>query len=219
MAELGVGHGVHRRRPPGLDGVVWTQCYHGGRANRLAGDAPAACGNARDTREIRDRAGAAGIRPGFFTFVGYWRAACTGRFLGDCHLRAQATSTGLNGLDGRRRRCLPAAAFSALLSFVVAGCGTITAQTGSSAYIAPGKFDVYTCSDIAERGQIVQKRKDELEQLIGRASGGAGGSVVSAIAYRAEYMQSRDELVELSRASADKQCASKSPWASGRAVF
>jgi hypothetical protein len=111
------------------------------------------------------------------------------------------------------------AVLGALLSSALAGCGTITAQTGSSAYIAPGKFDIYTCSDIAERGQIVQKRKDELEQLMGRASGGAGGSIVNSIAYRTEYMQNRDELTELSRASADKQCASKSPWSSGRAVF
>jgi len=106
-----------------------------------------------------------------------------------------------------------------LLSFVLAGCGTITAQTGTSAYIAPGKFDVYTCSDITERTQVVQKRKDELEQLMGRASDGGGGSIVNAVAYQAEYRQSRDELVELSRASADKQCASKSQWSSGRAVF
>jgi len=108
---------------------------------------------------------------------------------------------------------------AALLSAILAGCGTITAQTGSSAYIAPGKFEVYTCSDIDERTQIVQKRKDELEQLMGRAGAGAGGSIVNTIAYRTEYLQNRDELIELSRASADKQCASKSPWSSGRAVF
>ena len=92
-------------------------------------------------------------------------------------------------------------------------------QTGGSAYIAPGRFEVYTCSDINERTQVVQKRKDELEQLMGRASDGPGGGIVNTIAYRSEYLQSRDELLELSKASADKQCASKSQWSSGRAVF
>jgi len=105
------------------------------------------------------------------------------------------------------------------MAVAVSACGTVTSQTGTSAYIAPGKFDVYTCSDIGERTQIVQKRKDELEQLMGRASGGSGGGIVNTIAYQAEYQQSRDELAELSRASADKQCASKSQWSSGRAVF
>jgi hypothetical protein len=135
--------------------------------------------------------------------------------IGDCHLRARSLSNGLNRAAGH----LLAAALCVLFALLLSGCGTITAQTGTSAYIAPGKFDVYTCSDITERTQHVQKRKDELEQLMGRASDGGGGAIVNAIAYQAEYQQSRDELVELSKASADKQCASKSQWSSGRAVF
>lgn len=101
----------------------------------------------------------------------------------------------------------------------LAGCGSITAETGTSAYIAPGRFNIYTCGDIDNRQQEVQRRKNELEQLMGRASEGAGGSVVNAIAYRAEYIQSRDELKELSKASADKQCSAQSPWSSKRALF
>jgi hypothetical protein len=138
----------------------------------------------------------------------------TGHF-GECHLSARSLSNGLNRAGGH----LLTAAVGVLFALALSGCGSITAQTGTSAYIAPGRFNVYTCSDITERTQIVQKRKDELEQLMGRASDGAGGSFVNAIAYQAEYQQSRDELVELSRASADKQCASKSQWSSGRAVF
>lgn len=101
----------------------------------------------------------------------------------------------------------------------LAGCGSITAETGTSAYIAPGRFNIYTCEDIDNRQQQVERRKNELEQLMGRASEGAGGSVVNAIAYRAEYTQSRDELKELSKASADKQCSAQSPWSSKRALF
>ena len=40
-----------------------------------------------------------------------------------------------------------------------------------------------------------------------RASQGAGGEFVNAIAYRAEYAQGRGDLSELAKARADKQCA------------
>lgn len=111
-----------------------------------------------------------------------------------------------------------------LLSGAVSACGSITmdtikSETGPSAYFAPGGFYMYTCSDLDRRLMQVIKRKNELEQLMGRASGGAGGSVVNVIAYRTEYMQSRDELVELSHAAADKQCSTNSQFSSGRAVF
>jgi hypothetical protein len=64
-----------------------------------------------------------------------------------------------------------------MLSGVLSGCGSITAETGSSAYVAPGKYDVYTCTDIDRQVQATQKRKAELEQLMGRASEGAGGAI------------------------------------------
>jgi len=113
------------------------------------------------------------------------------------------------------RLCVSLAVLCAGLS----ACSSITAETGRSAYIAPGRFDVYTCSDIDERARGMQRRKEELEQLMGKASEGAGGSIVNTIAYRAEYLQARDDLAELAHASADKQCATKSQWSSGRAVF
>jgi hypothetical protein len=106
-----------------------------------------------------------------------------------------------------------------MLSGALSGCGSITAETGSSAYVAPGKYDVYTCTDIDRQVQATQKRKAELEQLMGRASEGAGGAIANTIAYRGEYLQNRDDLVELGRASANKQCSSNSQWSSGRAVF
>ena len=120
---------------------------------------------------------------------------------------------------GRSGRGLAAALLCAWLSGALSGCGSITAETGTSAFVAPGKYDVFTCADIDRQVQAVQRRKAELEQLMGRASEGAGGSIAGTIAYRGEYQQNRDDLIELSRASANKQCATKSQWSSGRAVF
>ena len=52
-----------------------------------------------------------------------------------------------------------------------------------------------------------------------RASQGAGGDFVNAIAYRGEYAQGRGDLAELAKAKSDKQCAVDSKFSSGRAVF
>jgi len=104
-------------------------------------------------------------------------------------------------LAGYRIRGLPAALLSVMVSTALSGCGSITAETGTSALVAPGRYDVYTCADIDRQVQASQKRKAELEQLMGRASEGAGGAIASTIAYRGEYLQTRDELGELSHAS------------------
>ena len=53
-----------------------------------------------------------------------------------------------------------------------------------------------------------------------RASQGAGGEFVSAIAYRARVCARRAaSCIELAKAKADKQCAADSKCSSGRAVF
>ena len=78
---------------------------------------------------------------------------------------------------------------------------------------------MYTCADVESgiAGLLVRQR--ELEQLMARASQGAGGEFINTIAYRGEYAQARGELVELAKAKADKQCASENQFSSGRAVF
>jgi hypothetical protein len=84
---------------------------------------------------------------------------------------------------------------------------------------SPGKYNIYTCQDMEPIIKSYTVRRTELEQLMARASQGSGGGFVSTIAYRTEYEQAGSELQELSRASADKQCAIGSKLSSGRAVF
>ena len=110
-------------------------------------------------------------------------------------------------------------ALAAALAAGLAGCGSISEQTASSAFLSPGKFDVYTCKDIDTRIKAVRIRQLELEQLMARASQGAGGEFINSVAYRSEYLQARGELTELNKAVSDKRCGSESPWSSGRAVF
>ena len=52
-----------------------------------------------------------------------------------------------------------------------------------------------------------------------RSSQSAGGGFINAIAYRSEYLQTRGDLDELTRAAADKKCAVDSKFSSRRAVY
>jgi hypothetical protein len=107
----------------------------------------------------------------------------------------------------------------ALLAAGLAGCGSVNDRTGAGAFTSPGKYDIYTCEDIERQANSIRTRQIELEQVMNRASQGAGGDFVNAIAYRGEYAQGRGELAELAKAKSDKQCAVDSKFSSGRAVF
>jgi hypothetical protein len=116
-------------------------------------------------------------------------------------------------------RCGPRTAVAAMLIVGLAGCGTISDRTAAAAFTSPGKYNVYTCEDVERTVAALRVRQVELEQLMARASQGAGGEFVNTIAYRGEYAQGRGELIELAKAKADKQCAVDSKFSSGRAVF
>ena len=115
------------------------------------------------------------------------------------------------------------ARFGAVIAMAVAcavgGCSAIPEQAASVFSTSPGKFDMYPCDNIEPTIRGLLARRIELEQLMARASQGAGGAFVNAIAYRTEYEQAGSDLKELAKASADKQCAVGSKFSSGRAVF
>jgi hypothetical protein len=126
--------------------------------------------------------------------------------------------SGRSNIDAIRRA--PVAAAAVLLAVAgLAGCGSVSERSLAGAFTSPGKYDIYTCADIERQMGAVLKRQTELEQLMSRASQGAGGEFVNTIAYRGEYSQGRGDLAELTRAKADKQCAVDSKFSSGRAVF
>ena len=107
----------------------------------------------------------------------------------------------------------------ALLAAGLAGCSSVGDRTAAGTFTSPGKYNIYTCEDIDRQIRGVQVRQTELEQVMSRASQGAGGDFVNTIAYRGEYAQGRSDLAEMAKAKSDKQCAVDSKFSSGRAVF
>jgi hypothetical protein len=106
--------------------------------------------------------------------------------------------------DATLRRCAAMLLAFALLG-VLAGC-SMSDDTMASFLVAPGKYTLYNCTQLAEEGKARAARAQELEQLMARADVDASGRLVSTIAYRSEYLSVRGELDEVRRASAEKKC-------------
>jgi hypothetical protein len=59
---------------------------------------------------------------------------------------------------------------------------------------------------MAAQMQANANRQRQLEELTAKANAGSGGQIMSAVAYRPEYLQLRGEMNELRRTSAEKKC-------------
>ncbi len=91
------------------------------------------------------------------------------------------------------------------LTGLLAGCSTNLDELSSSVVLR-GKFNLYNCTQIAERGQTTAARVEELKDLMRRSAQGPGGEFVNAIAYRNEYLIARGDLEQLEQAAIEKKC-------------
>jgi hypothetical protein len=107
-----------------------------------------------------------------------------------------------------------------LLAALLAGCATGGGTTDDKLgrfLVSPGKYNLYPCPQMGDRGVELAIRLKELEVLMAKAGTGAGGSLASAVAYRPEYLQARAEMAELRKAAASKNCNLDQAMASTRA--
>ncbi len=72
--------------------------------------------------------------------------------------------------------------------------------------VAPDKYVLYNCPDIEREAKQVATRQRKLEALMAQASTGSGGRMVSAIAYRPEYLEARGQMNVLRQAAREKKC-------------
>jgi hypothetical protein len=102
----------------------------------------------------------------------------------------------------------PRLVVAAVLATALCGCaagGTADDKVGRF-LVAPDKFALYSCADIAEKSTATAARERELERLMAKAGEGAGGRLVSTVAYRPEYLELHGEMNELRIAAAAKDC-------------
>jgi len=114
-------------------------------------------------------------------------------------------------------RILPLVAliFSALL----AACASeISNPLMGGAFVDPGKYEFYSCDQIAANRIRVAANLEKLKLLMDKAEKGAGGAVVSVIAYKGDYLAAQDELKVIDATARDKKCKTPEDWSSTSAI-
>ncbi|MGX1323852.1 hypothetical protein AB7M17_007305 [Bradyrhizobium sp. USDA 377] len=79
----------------------------------------------------------------------------------------------------------------------LAGCAGIS-ETVAPAFADPARYDLYDCKQLESERKGLASRTTDLQRLMDKAETGAGGVVVSELAYRNEYVAVRGQaqLVE-----------------------
>ena len=76
----------------------------------------------------------------------------------------------------------------------------------STVNIDPAHYSVYHCDGMVPRLKALQRREQELSDLMARASEGGGGVLIGNLTYRADYENTVAEEKVLRRAAAEKNC-------------
>jgi hypothetical protein len=87
------------------------------------------------------------------------------------------------------RACGAVAALIAA-GFALSGC-TSMSETVAPAFADPAKYELYDCKQLEGERKTLAARTLELQKLMEKAETGAGGAVVSELAYRNDYIAVR----------------------------
>ena len=103
----------------------------------------------------------------------------------------------------RIAQTLPVRGVPLLLCVGLAGCAG-----GETLFFADtGKYRFHNCDQLATVEKQKVARQRELRELIDKAEQGAGGQIVSAIAYRSDYTAVNEELSVIEATVRAKNCA------------
>lgn len=80
---------------------------------------------------------------------------------------------------------------------------------GSSVFVDPSKYELYNCQQLATARKTSNARVAELEGLMAKAETGAGGSLVSGLAYQTDYRAERAQRDEIDRKLARNNCSAE----------
>ncbi len=94
-----------------------------------------------------------------------------------------------------------------LFAALLGACSQTGDQLGRG-LVAPGGYDFYDCPQLARRETDLVERDRVLSRLMDKAKqDGAGGRVVSAIAYELDYASNAAMLREVRRAQKERNCS------------
>jgi hypothetical protein len=104
-----------------------------------------------------------------------------------------------------RHRFLERLVAIALAALAVSACAG-NDDTAARFLVAPGKYRLFNCQQLGHAATKNLERQRELEALIARAGPETGGQVVSAVAYRPEYLSLQGDIMDMRQVAVDKKC-------------
>ncbi|MFK4531437.1 hypothetical protein ABIF90_009418 [Bradyrhizobium japonicum] len=105
-------------------------------------------------------------------------------------------------------------AFLALLAAgaALSGCAGMS-ETIAPAFADPGKYELYDCKQLEAERKGIASRTEQLQKLMEKAETGAGGAVVSELAYRNDYIAVRGQSQLAEEAWRRNRCRETPPGA------
>lgn len=101
-------------------------------------------------------------------------------------------------------RCFSVIAVGAMLS----GCASATVDE-STFFADPATFAMYDCKQLDTARASYSRRVEELQGLMAKAETGAGGAIVSEIAYRPDYLSAQAHLKSANAAWERNRCSTQ----------
>jgi hypothetical protein len=100
---------------------------------------------------------------------------------------------------------------------LLSGCSS-GGYSGFTLFAEPGKYQYYSCEQIAGEMKNWTHREQELKSLMDRADQSAGGAAVGLIAYKADYVAAGEELDLLKATAHSKNCDQDASWRSDAVI-
>ncbi|MET4478985.1 twin-arginine translocation pathway signal [Bradyrhizobium sp. F1.13.3] len=116
----------------------------------------------------------------------------------------------------RLRTCCVAVALLAA-GFVLSGCAGMS-ETVAPAFADPARYELYDCKQLEGERKSLANRTGDLQRLMDKAQTGAGGAVVSELAYRNEYIAVRGQAQMADDAWRRNKCRETPPEATPAAA-
>lgn len=110
----------------------------------------------------------------------------------------------------------------AVVGVLAAGLGACASGPSSSVFVDPATYELYNCQQLGAARKRSNDRVVELEGLMAKAETGAGGSLVSGLAYQTDYLSERarrDQIDEKSPATIAAGPISRRPPSRPRRLF
>ncbi|MCK1742120.1 twin-arginine translocation pathway signal [Bradyrhizobium sp. 139] len=98
----------------------------------------------------------------------------------------------------------------------LSGCAGMS-ETVAPAFADPGRYELYDCKQLEAERKTLASRTEQLQKLMDKAETGAGGAVVSELAYRNDYVSVRGQAQFAEDAWRRNKCRETPPEAAAPA--